>query len=438
MASLTSTRQPDVSVEAEQSVIGALLLDPRAYFKICGSITAGDFYRREHRLIFNAIRELVEAGEAVDVLTVCYKLGSDLEAAGGMAYIGELANNTPSAYNVVSYAKIVKEKSKRRSAVLALRNAMSALDDPDAEVESVITACMSCLQDLSSNGRTDKTFAEVLKEAQEEARAAMERRQQGGVIGVSATLPTLDRLIGGFHGPKLIIIGGRPGTYKSAFGWQILLRAAKKGMAVGMISLEMGAVEFAFRAIASELKIDGHAYASGDRFLVSSTRIPESLTKLPIYFDDGAFRLNQVLTRLIEWKYRYDIQIACIDYLQLIEVADAKIRIEAVSTISRQLKLTAKRLNIPVIAISQLSRESEKAGRPPMLSDLRESGSIEQDADIVIFTHCIPGNGQEKDEFQAILAKQRGGPARRTIDLVINGPQFSIGERINAPVNYPG
>lgn len=427
---------PEHSIDAEQCVIGALLIDEKAYFKICGAIHAGDFYRREHRLIFSAVKALHEANQTPDLLTVCEKLGADLESAGGLSYLGEVANNTPSSANVVSYAKIVKEKSKRRIATLALRNALESLKDPEQEVENAITACMTGLQDLSTGGRSDKTFAEVLEQAKASAELAMQRRAHGGVIGVSATLPTLDRLIGGFHGPKLIIIGGRPGTYKSAFGWQILLRAAKKKIPVGMVSLEMEASEFANRAIASELKIDGHAYASGDPLLVKSVKIPEELKQLPIQFDDGAFKLGQVISRLIEWKYRYNIQIACVDYLQLIEVEQEKVRLQAVSTISRQLKLIAKRLNIPVIAISQLSRESEKAGRPPMLSDLRESGSIEQDADIVIFNHCVAGKGQEKDEYQAILAKQRGGPARRTLDLVINGPQFSIGEMINAPTNY--
>jgi replicative DNA helicase len=280
-------------------------------------------------------------------------------------------------------------------------------------------------------GYPDKSFAIALDEAVKSANEACKRRSAGTIAGLSTTFPTLDKLTGGLHGPKMVVLGGRPGTYKSAIAWQILLRAAKRGLPVGMISLEMGAAELGVRALASELKFSGHAFASGDRQTLADyhTKMRPELRDWPIRIDDHSTYLSEIVSRIIEWKFRFDIQIACIDHLQLIHHQKAANRFQELSEVSRQMKLLAMRLGIPIVLLSQLSREVERDNREPRLSDLRECGNIEQDADIVIFTRCIPGQGQGEDEYELILAKQRQGAARRVISLAINGEHYFVGER---------
>jgi replicative DNA helicase len=289
---------------------------------------------------------------------------------------------------------------------------------------------MSSLQNLAHSGQQDTPFGAALEAAQADAEAAMKRRSSGAILGVSTTLPTLDRLTGGLHGPKLVVLGGRPATYKSALAWQILLKAASQGIAVGMVSLEMGASELGSRALARELKINGHAFASGDRQVIDVVReqFNPEMRDWPIRIDDRSTRLGEIVARIVEWKYRYDIQIACVDHLQLVQHEKATSRFLELSEASRQFKLLAMRLNIPIIVLSQLSRSVEREGREPRLSDLRECGNIEQDADVVLFTHRIGEGGPEDDEYQVILVKQRGGPARQAINVFVNGKLFMIGE----------
>ena len=417
--------QTDYSVQAEQCLIAGLLADNRSYFKVCGLLEPADFYVPNHRRIYSSIGKLLAKNEPADALTVA----EDLDGDAGLAEIGEIAKGPGVPVNAVSYAKIVKDRARRRNTRLALHNALAALDKEP--VENVIADTMSSLQNLAHSGQYDTSFSDALDEAQADAEAAMKRRSSGSVLGVSTTLPTLDRLTGGLHGRKMIVVGGRPGTYKSAFALQMALRAASQGTAVGIVSLEMGASELGSRAIAHELKINGHAFAAGDQQAVHAVKeqLKPEMHNWPIRIDDKSSYLGEIVARIVEWKYRYDIQIACVDHLQLVQHENSTNRFLELSEASRQFKLLAMRLNIPILVLSQLSRSVEKEKREPRLSDLRECGNIEQDADVVIFTHCEKiGEGPGEDQYQLILAKQRGGPARQVIDIVVNGERFFVGE----------
>lgn len=421
---MSAIRKTDYAEDAEQSVLGALILDNAAYFRVCGLLQAGDFYQRWHREIYRAIGKLVTGNSAADVLTLSRELEGDVD----LAYLGAIANNTPSAANVQAYAKIVKDRAISRNLKLALNNAIISLED--TETEAVITSTMTSLQNLMQNGTEDVSFLDALDLAQAKAEEAAKRRATGTVLGCSTTLPTLDRLTGGLSGPKMVVLGGRPGTYKSALAWQILMRAAARGTPVGICSLEMEAPELAARAISHELKLNGHDYTSGFPPTVRAAKsLPDAMKSWPIRIDDKAAKLGQIMARIIEWKYRYNIEIACIDHMQLIGQDRNMSRFDHLSEVSRQIKLLAMRLGIPILVLSQLSREVEKQNRRPMLADLRECGNIEQDADMVIFLHCEAGKGQDQDNYECILAKQRGGAAREAFDLMVNGQHFLVGER---------
>lgn len=423
-----TARQVDDTVAAEQSVLGALMLDSRAYWKIAGRINAEDFHRREHRAIFTAAERVIRAGSDADVVTIEQELEGKVQNVD-FAYLASLANNTPSAANVQAYAQIVRDLANLRRARITLQNGLSQLQD--SPLDDVVTAVMTSLQNLSHAGCEDVTFAAALDAAQADAEAAAQRRQDGSILGISTTLPRLNGWTGGLHGPRMVVLGGRPGTYKSALAWQILMRAASKGKPVGIISLEMGASELASRAIAHELKVNGHDFASGYPPTVREARakMTDAMREWPIRIDDRSHRMGEIIARIVEWKYRYDIQLACVDYLQLIHHDKATNRFLELSEISRQFKLLAMRLGIPMLVLAQLSREVEKEKRRPQLSDIRECGNIEQDADMVMFMHLEKGTDRFQDAHELILAKQRGGPAREVMDLVVNGEHYFIGER---------
>ncbi len=414
----------DFNRDAEQGLLTCILRDNSSYFKVIGLIRAADFNFHFHRQMFAAIAKLLSKNTPADMLTVAEELEGDLtftEVAASFSSHGAPAN-------AIAYARIIAEHSQKRQMRLTLQNALATLDDQP--VDQSVTAAMTSLQNLAQSGTEDTSFTKAVDMALEDAETAMARRSSGEVLGCSTTFPTLDRLTGGLHGPKMIVLGGRPGTYKSAIAWQILMRAAAEGVPVGMISLEMGASELASRAVAHELKINGHDFVSGWHVAVTQARerMYPGMKGWPIRIDDKSTRLGQIVARIIEWKYRYDIQIACVDHIQLVHHEKAQNRFQELGEVSRQMKLLAMRLNIPILVLSQLSRDVEKDHRRPVMSDMRECGNIEQDADIILFTHCDKGKGIEADRYELILSKQRGGAARQVIDIVVNGEHFFVGE----------
>lgn len=417
--------KPDQNVAAEQCLLGGLMLDSRAFWRVIGEVGEDDFTRREHRLIFRAICEVMRAGADPDPVTIDDWLTSagESEAAGGLAYIGSLANNTPSAANVLSYARIVRDHAKQRRARKTLAEALARIDQGES-LSDVIGDVFAALE-TDTAGESSVDLAAMIDAAMSAAEKAADA---GGCLqGISTTFPTLDRLTGGFHGPRLIILGGRPGTFKSALAWQIVCHAAKRKTPCGIISLEMGAAEMGSRAIANELQIDGQGLTFGNRTLIEAAKKgAATMRDWPLYADFASANIGRVTARILEWKHRFDIQIAVIDHIQLTERGKGTNRHQDLSEFSRAMKQLAMRLDIPIMLVSQISREVEREGRRPMNADLRESGDLEQNADIIMFTNRDTSG--DHDRYELLLSKQRGGPANRIIDMRVQGESYRVSE----------
>lgn len=318
---------------------------------------------------------------------------------------------------------MVKEAARRRHVTLALKNALEQLSGDHPTVEVVQAVMTSMEQD---QGNTTRPFPELVADTLEHAEKTRRLRATNAVNGVSTTLPILNQLTGGFHGPKLIVIGGRPGTYKTAYALQVATRAGCAGTPVGFISLEMGFRELVTRQIANKLKVDGSELEHGDKKALAVAQAAREWT-WPVHIEDKLHSWPDIVARIIGWKYQHDIQLAVIDYLQIIHVPGKASRFEKLGEISRGAKLLAKRLGIPIMLLAQISRDVERDNRRPLLSDIRECGNVEQDADIVLFTHC-QRQKDRPDQYEMILAKQRNGRARQRIRLQVNGAHYLIGE----------
>lgn len=416
-----------MGMRTEQALLGALMLDPDAYWRILSHVADDDFAKPEHRLIYRAIRNLQNGDGGCDSVTVSEWLAreGEIEAAGGMTYVMGLHNNAPSSANVVAYAKSVRDQAKQRRAVLCLKNALTRIEQGEPHDEVVGSVFAGLETDAAGDAST--SVGQAVDLALAAARRAAELRATGKILGVSSTLPSLNRLTGGFHGSRLVVLGGRPGTYKSALVWQILCRAGANGIPVGMISLEMDAAELGARALANALMLNGQDLALGNReALEAAQNDAGKLRGWPIYLDFTADSVGRTTARILEWKHRHDVQLVVLDHLQLIARGRGTKRYEDLGEFSRAMKQLAMRIATPILLVSQLSREVERDGRRPRLSDLRESGDIEQNADIVLFAHRDQSG--DRDRYELLLAKQRGGPANRVIDLWVEGEQFRLGE----------
>lgn len=407
-------KQAPYSIEAEQAILAAILHDNKVLYRI-GDLAKEDFYRYDHRVLFGDILEMISDGQTPDFVTM-------LDHAVGKDVLYQLTKVPYAIANVGHYANLVREKARQRRVIAALNKAADLAYEGDAE--AAIAECMAAIE---GNARGEsKTFADATQEGFSEFRDAAEKRAAGGVLGINTTLPQVNHWLGGFYGARLYVLGGRPGTYKSAYALQVLLSAARNKIPVGLISLEMPAWEIASRAFANEYRINSLELTTGDKNALrrlESTYKPE-FSKLPIHIDCTSQRLVDIRSRVLEWKHKHDVQLVVIDHIQLIKTK-ANSRFEELSEISRVLKLLTMEINTPILLLSQISRDVEKQGRRPLPSDLRECGNIEQDADAILFTHCIPGKGVENDQFEMICGKNRGGPARQIVDLSIQ-PEFNI------------
>ena len=412
--------KPDHSYEAEQALIGALLINNRSAYRI-GTLDAEDFFSPDNRRIYEYTIGKIFDGKSVDVITI---LESDLPKD----YVGQIIKNTPGSSNAGAYADIIRKKAHRRRVTYALHNAIQELESGD-EIEGIADKVMLALVTASKEGST--TFAEAIDQGIKHITDAAKAKKSGQMRGAPTTLPRLTDIMGSYYGSRLYVLGGRPGTFKTAYALQVLLRAARQGMPVGMISLEMPAWELSHRALANEYRIDSRHLASGDQQagMELKNNFDPAFKQLPIHIDDKSHNLGDIRSRIMEWRHREHVEFIVIDHIQLIRT-NHKTRFEELAEISRTLKLLTMEIGIPIMVLSQLSRDVEKQKRMPVLSDLRECGNLEQDADAVIFTTVNMQAGHGKEQYQLVLAKNRGGPARKIIDLVIE-PRFNIiGEEI--------
>lgn len=417
---------PPHSIEAEQSVLGGLMLDNRAWDNLADRVTDEDFYRADHQLIFRAIAELCGTNKPCDFITLCEHLRHQgkLEDAGGVAYLGTLAVDTPNAANILAYAEIVRERSVLRTLIAAGGDIAELGFRPDgrghSELIDVAEQKVFAIRNKSAHASGGYEMMPRLMDMVEERIEKM-RTNPGSLAGLPTGFDDLDKLTTGFHPGDLVIIAGRPSMGKTSFAMNIAEHVAlieKKGVAV--FSMEMPADQLALRVLSSFARIDMGKLRSGeledrdwDRLTSEGGRVREA----PLYIDaTGALSPLELRARARRMKQRHDIQLIIVDYIQLMQVPGTKEnRTNEISEISRGLKALAKELEVPVIALSQLNRGVEQRdNKRPRMSDLRESGGIEQDADIVALLYRDEVYNKEaspdKGIAEIIIVKQRNGP----------------------------
>ncbi|WP_438832229.1 replicative DNA helicase [Streptococcus pluranimalium] len=436
MADTPELRVQPQDLVAEQSVLGSIFISPDKLITVREFIEADDFYKYAHKVIFRAMITLSDRHDAIDATTVRNILDSqgDLQNIGGLSYIVELVNSVPTSANADYYAKIVAEKAMLRNIIKRLTDTVNEAYEGSLDSEEIIAGAEKALIDINehSNRSGFRTIASVLDQNFEnlEIRA----QQISDVTGLPTGFRDLDRITTGLHPDQLIILAARPAVGKTAFVLNIAQNVGtKQNKAVAIFSLEMGAESLVDRMLAAEGMIDSHSLRTGQLTEQDWTNVmiaQGALAEAPIYIDDTpGIKITEIRARSRKLAQEVDggLGLIVIDYLQLISGTRPENRQQEVSEISRQLKILAKELRVPVIALSQLSRGVEqRQDKRPVLSDIRESGSIEQDADIVAFLYrddYYRKEGEEAEEVledntvEVILEKNRAG-ARGTVKLM--------------------
>lgn len=421
-------RVPPQNIEAEQAVLGAILLDSDALVMAMERVSSDDFYRGSHQRIFEAMIELAQEDEPVDLITLTARLQNkqELEEAGGVTYLSELANAVPTAANVDYYAQIVEEKSMLRrlirTATQIVSNGYASSEDVGLMLNDAEQRILEISQRRSSSGFV--SIRDVLMEVFE--RVEFLYSHKGGTTGIPSGFHDLDKMTSGFQRSDLIIVAARPSVGKTAFALNIAQNVGVRAKeTVAIFSLEMGAAQLVQRMVCAESNVDAQRMRTG--FLESDdweklTMAIGALSEANIYIDDSpGITVADIRAKCRRLKQEKGLGMILIDYLQLISGrGKGDNRQQEVSEISRTLKQIARELDVPVIALSQLSRGVEqRQDKRPMMSDLRESGSIEQDADIVAFLYrddYYDKETEKKNIIEIIIAKQRNGPVG-TVEL---------------------
>jgi len=412
---------PPQQIEAEQSLLGGILIDNDGLPQALEVLRGDEFYRDAHRIIFSAIQDLFERNEPVDLVTIAALLAEQnrLEAVGGATYLASLANTVPSAANVSSYARIVNEKALLRRLIQAANEITASAYGGGKDVEAILDQAEAAIFSITESRIRNSYFS--LKEVIKKSIEAIERFQEyrDVVTGVPSHYADLDKLTAGFQRSDLIIIAARPSMGKTAFALNVARNAAVEGVPVGFFSLEMSKEQLAMRLLCSEARVDSHKIRTGFLSQQECAKLlaaAGALTDAPIYIDDTA-NISPLELRAKARRMMADrgLGMVVVDYLQLMKGREnAERREQEISEISRSLKGLAKELNIPVIALSQLNRKvEERHDKRPMLSDLRESGAIEQDADVIMFIYRdeVYNKGTaEPGVAEVNIGKQRNGP----------------------------
>jgi replicative DNA helicase len=426
--SLASLKLPPHSVEAEQSVLGGLLLENEALDKVADLIAASDFYRHDHRVIYEHISRLIELNKPADIVTVAESLDStaELNSVGGIAYLGALAQNTPSAANIRRYAEIVRERAVMRNLVeIGSSIAESAFNPQGKDAAQLLDEAEARIFALAEGGkRSSEGFIDIktlLPQVADRIDQLFQRDSTSDVTGISTGFADLDSMTSGMQPGDLVIVAGRPSMGKTAFSLNIAENVALDStLPVAVFSMEMGAAQLAMRMIGSVGRLDQHRMRTGrleDEDWVRLTTALGKLNDAPIYIDESA-GLNALEVRARARRLHRQhgkLGLIVIDYLQLMSAnRPGENRATEISEISRALKALAKELDVPVIALSQLNRGLEqRPNKRPVMSDLRESGAIEQDADVILFIYrdqVYNPDSPDKGTAEIIIGKQRNGP----------------------------
>jgi replicative DNA helicase len=437
---LDAIKLPPHSVEAEQSVLGGILLDATAWDKIADILQERDFYRYEHRLIFHHIAILIDHAKPVDVITVAESLenNAELDKAGGLSYLGSLAQNVPSAANIRRYAEIVRERGvMRKLAEVGTEIATSAYNPGGRDAGQLLDEAESRIFEISESGERGKqgfvAIPPLLTQVVERIETLYSRDNASDVTGIATGFTDLDSMTSGLQPGDLVIVAGRPSMGKTAFSVNIAEHVAlEANKPVAIFSMEMGGTQLAMRMIGSVGRLNQHTLRTGKLEDDDWSRMTHALGKLndaPIFIDETAALNSLELRSRARRLHRQNdgLGLIVIDYIQLMSSTSSKggeNRATEISEISRSLKSLAKELHVPVIALSQLNRSLEqRPNKRPIMSDLRESGAIEQDADLILFIYrdeVYNPDSPDKGKAEVIIAKQRNGPIGK-VDLTFRG-----------------
>lgn len=417
-------RIPPQNIEAEQSVLGGILLDNQALNSVLEILKVEDFYTEAHRKIFAAIVDLSNKNEPSDLITLSNILRDkkQLDQAGGTPYLASLVDNVPSAANIAHYSKIVKEKAILRALIATATDILNKSYDASKDIEIVLDEAEHAIFDISENKIRPAfyPFKEIIKESVRTIEKLYERKEL--VTGVPTGYEKIDDMTSGFQKSDLIIIAGRPSMGKTAFALNIAQYAAlEAAVPVAVFSLEMSKEQLAFRMLSAEARVDSQRIRRGflgetdwPKLIAAASRLSEA----PIYIDDTpAITVLEMKAKARRLKAEVDLGLVVLDYLQLMRSSGYKdSREQEISDISRSLKALAKELNVPVVALSQLNRKLEdRQNKRPQMADLRDSGAIEQDADVIAFiyrdeVYDKSEENPEKGMAEIIIGKQRNGP----------------------------
>lgn len=430
-----SLKVPPHSIDAEQSLLGGLMLDDNAWNEIADRVVEEDFYRTEHRLIFQAMQSLASQNTPADVVTVAEWLDNhnELDKAGGLAYLASLAENTPTAANAVAYAEIVRERSVLRQLIKAGTSIVGSGFNTEGrttkELLDTAEQQVFAIAEQQTRGRGFRPIKELLTKALE--RIDDLYRSDNPITGVSSGFADFDELTSGLQKSDLVIVAGRPSMGKTSFAMNIAESAAiGDRLPVAIFSMEMPGEQLAMRLLSSLGRIDQHKIRTGklsDEDWPRLTSAVQIMQDVKFYIDDTpALSPNEIRARCRRiCRHEEKLGLIVIDYLQLMQVPGSKEnRTTEISEISRSLKALAKELNVPVVALSQLNRSLEqRPNKRPVMSDLRESGAIEQDADVIVFIYrdeVYNEDSADKGTAEIIISKQRNGPIG-TVRLTFQG-----------------
>ncbi|MGD6842657.1 replicative DNA helicase [Bacillus infantis] len=423
MSDLFADRLPPQNIEAEQAVLGAIFLEPASLTLASEMLIPEDFYRAAHQKIYNVMLKLNDEGKAVDLVTVTEELAAAklLEDTGGVSYLSELAGSVPTAANIEYYARIVEEKSLLRRLIRTATGIAQDGYSREDEVEVLLGEAEKNILEVAQrkNAGAFHNIKDVLVRTYDNIEVMHNRK--GDITGIPTGFAELDKMTAGFQRNDLIIVGARPSVGKTAFALNIAQNVATKtNENIAIFSLEMGAEQLVMRMLCAEGNIDAQRLRTGsltDDDWGKLTMAMGSLSNAGIFIDDTpGVRITEIRSKCRRLKQEHGLGMILIDYLQLIlgSGRSGENRQQEVSEISRSLKALARELQVPVIALSQLSRGVEqRQDKRPMMSDIRESGSIEQDADIVAFLYrddYYDKESEDKNIIEIIIAKQRNGP----------------------------
>ena len=450
--SISKLRLPPHSLEAEQSLLGGLLIDNEALDKVADLVSVKDFYRQDHRIIYQHIHLLIERSQPADIVTVGESLesNSELNTVGGLEYLGLLAESTPTAANIRGYAQIIRERSIMRNLVEVGTDIVdNALSPQGRDAQQLLDESESKIFQIAEAGKNDRIgftdIKELLPQVAERIDQLFQRDNPSDVTGIPTGYKDLDMMTSGLQPGDLIIIAGRPSMGKTSLALNMCeYVSVDNGLPTAVFSMEMASTQLVSRLIGSVGKLNQHKMRTGqldDNDWEKLSYALGQLNEAPIFIDEGSalnpYEVRARARRLHKQCGRLGLIV--IDYLQLMGSAGStENRATEISEISRSLKALAKELNVPVIALSQLNRSVEqRPDKRPVMSDLRESGAIEQDADVIMFIYrdeVYNPETPDKGIAEIILAKQRNGPVGR-VKLTFLG-EYTKFENYANPIGY--